>query len=157
MIWAPCDKSCEPRDQYACRGEERAHEFVLQDGGEGNEIVEARCGNCGNLAVFLKEDWDHYGKQMELRAQRSGNSRANLTKYPRIEPHTGALVNSRDDEVRAMRAYGMHPAENGIDERYDDESCEILRDKRQKIQAKKLEIERRRKALNRPQIIRKAQ
>lgn len=155
MIWAPCDKVCVEKDQYACRGDDRSHDFVLQEGGPGNEIVEAKCGNCGNLAVFLLEDWNAYGKEMDLRAQRNAGSRSGLTKYPRIEPHTGVLVNSRDDERRAMKAMGMHEAPHGVNEAFDDETCHNLKTKRLEIEQRKREITRRREALGRPAQLRR--
>jgi hypothetical protein len=150
LIWMPCERDCAEKDQYACRGaNERAHEFMNERGAPGSKIIFAKCTNCGHLANLLEEEWLEAGRQMELRAQRSGASRAGLTKYPRIEPHTGALVNSRDDEVRAMKAFGMHAAPNGIDERYNDEACEKLKSARLERQKKKDELARRRRALGR--------
>lgn len=146
MIWAPCEKDCAEKNQYVCRVELRAFELVSEAPG----LIFAKCGNCGHEQDFLEEEWAQYGKEMELRAQRSSSSKAGLTKYPRIEPHTGALVNSRDDEVRAMKAMGMHAAPHGVNEAYNDETCERLKDKQQKLQSRKLEIERRRRAFGRP-------
>lgn len=146
MIWAPCEKSCAEKNQYVCRGEERAFELA----GEAQGLIWAKCGNCGHEQDFLVEEWNDFSKEMDLRAARSGASRAGLTRYPRIEPHTGLLVNSREDEKRAMKAMGMHEAPHGINEQYNDETCEKLKSARQAREAKKLALQRKRLALNRP-------
>lgn len=146
MIWIACDKNCEPGpNQYVCRGEERAHEFVLQDGQEGNEIIEAQCGNCGNVGVFLLEDWRDASKAMDLRAQRTG--KANLTRWPYVDPYTGVQVDSPDHRKDVWAAHGMHEADHGVNEKYDDEACHALKEKRIARERKKIELDRRRQAL----------
>lgn len=147
MIWGHCERGCAEKNQYTCKGELRALELQVHSGA-GDLIV--KCGNCDHEQKLTQAEWDAYAKEMDLKAARCGSSRAGLTKYPRVEPHTGVVVNSRDDEVRAMKAMGMHAAPNGIDERFDDESCDALRSKRAAIQKRKLEIDRKRKALGRP-------
>ena len=143
MIWAPCEKACAEKNQYVCRGDDRAFELVSEFTG----LISAKCGNCGHEQDFLEEAWQDYGKDMDRRAART--QRAGLTKYPRIEPHTGALVNSRDDEKRAMKAYGMHEAPHGVNDAFNDETCAKLKDDRLAREAKKHALDRKRKALGR--------
>jgi hypothetical protein len=46
--------------------------------------------------------------------------RGGLTRYPRIEPHTGALVKSPEHERETVKAMGFHEAPHGINHDYDD-------------------------------------
>ena len=147
MIWIACDKNCEPGpNQYVCRGEERAHEFVMQDGSTGNEIIEARCGNCDSLNVFLLEDWQDASLAMDRRAQRSVG-KAGLTRWPYFDAATGVEVKSKEHRAEVWKAHGMHEAEHGVNEKYDDEACHQQKEKRVAREQKKMELNRRRKAL----------
>lgn len=145
MIWIACEKQCVEKNQYVCRLATRVHEFVEVCG----DTVKLECGNCSHIATLPIEEYQAECKRMDIKAQLSGASRAGLTKYPRIEPHTGELVNSRDDEARVMKAFGMHAAPHGINERFNDEACEKLKSARQKREQRRREIERKRKALGR--------
>lgn len=73
------------------------------------------------------ETWVDACQDMDRRAQRMG--RVNLTKYPYVEPHTGEVVKSAEDRERVVKAFGMHAAEHGIDERHNDELADKLKDR----------------------------
>jgi hypothetical protein len=119
------------------------HQFHAEHG-EYNEIYEIRCLTCQGLQKKPRHDWLSQMARDFVRP-----SKANLTKYPRIEPHTGEVVNSREDEVRVMKAMGMHAAHHGIDERYNDEACDNLNRRRIEHEKKKRDMAERRRYFGR--------
>ena len=142
MIRYPCD----------CAPEEVRHEYVSE--AANGEFIDytIKCTGCGHLEVIPQELWSEACRNEVLKEPKR---RVNLTSYPRIEPHTGEVVNSRDDEVRAMKAHGMHAAPHGVNEAFDDETCHNLKTKRLAIEQKKREITRRREAAGRPAHLRR--
>lgn len=152
MIWLPCEKDCEKNNQFACRDDERAMEFIRQEGEAQEQLVIAECGNCSHINNFLKEEWDAGALAMDRRAQRR---KANLTRYPRIESHTGEIVTSREHEKETLKRMGFHAAENGIDERYNDETSEKLKDRQRAVRERKQKIAKKREALIREGVIKR--
>lgn len=152
MIWLPCEKKCEVSNQFACRDDERAMEFIRQDGEEGEALIFAECGNCKFINPFLKEEWDAGSLAMDRRAYRK---KANLTRYPRIEAHTGEVVNSREHEKETLKRMGYHAAENGIDERYNCEASEKLKDRTRALKDRKQKIAKKREAFIRQGLIKR--
>jgi hypothetical protein len=75
------------------------HEF-LQEKGEYNEIYSTRCKVCGGAHDVSRHDWLSFQLRNEVRA-----SKAYLTKYPRIEPHSGLTVKSREHEKESVKRY----------------------------------------------------
>lgn len=150
MIWAPCDAECQDKDQYACRADERAFELVDEFSDDEGVFYEARCGNCGRCQFFSVTEWQEAGKAMDRRAYRR---RANLTRYPRIEPHTGELVKSRDHEHEVVKAAGFHVAEHGINDAYHDELSEKLRSNRVAMEDRRKAIRKKREHLIREGVI----
>lgn len=112
--------------------------------GDYNEIYEIRCTRCGSHQRVNRHAWLSQLNRDHLRP-----SKANLTRYPRFEPHSGVVVNSREDEVRVMKAMGMHAAPHGVDERYDDEACDSLRKRRMERERRRREIEEKRRYFGR--------
>lgn len=143
MIWMPCEAGCEEKNRYVCRDEKRAHSFSEEFRDEENGlVVKCRCENCGALDYLSKEDWDAACRDVERQAARR---RANLTRYPRIETHTGEIVTSREHEKELTKRMGFHAAEHGVNERFDDETCVKLKEKRLVRDAKKRKLADRRK------------
>lgn len=153
MIWARCEKDCPEKNHFSCRGEERAFELIERIGdAPGEEIYVVMCGNCGHHMDLLEEEWLAAGKEMDRRA---GRVRANLTRYPRIEPHTGELVKSRHHEMEVVKRAGYHVAEHGINEKYDDEVSQQLKDKRLAMEERRRAIRKKRETLIREGVIKK--
>lgn len=104
--------------------QKRAGHAFLAERGDYNELYEVLCVECGSQYEIPRKAW--------LNAQfleAAGPKRAYLTKYPYVEPHTGEVVNSAEDVVRVTKAYGLHAADHGINERYHDETSERLRNR----------------------------
>lgn len=76
---------------------------------QANEKVEAKCWNCGAVEEISVADF--------FADPKSRSSKSYLTKYPRIEPHTGAWVKSKDHEKETIRRLGYHEAPHGYDPR----------------------------------------
>lgn len=153
MIWLPCEKECQPRDQYACRGDERAQEYIREEGEENEKIIITECGNCGHIGAFLQEEWTAAGIAMDRRAQKTG--KASLTRYPRIETHTGEVVTSREHEKETLKRMGFHSAEHGLDEKFNSEASERLKSKNQALKDRKNKIRKKRESLMREGVIRR--
>lgn len=152
MIWIPCEKNCERKDQYACRDDERAHEFIREEGEEGHKIITAECGNCGHITTLLQEEWSDACVAMDRRAAKK---KANLTRYPRIETHTGELVTSREHEKETLKRMGFHAAEHGVNEKFNDEHTEKLKSKQQALKDRKERIRKKRESLMREGVIKR--
>lgn len=110
MIWLPCADDCQTKNPWTCRESDRAHELVDYSG----DMAKIRCANCGTESEIPSAEWkqicaDHI--------KESSRKKSSLTKYPRIEPHSGVVVNSREDEKRVWKAKGYHEAPHGSDER----------------------------------------
>lgn len=151
MIWFPCEKNCKETNQYACRENgERAFELLRTEGEPGEALIFAECGNCGALHCILEEEWNEAGQQMNRRA---AVRRANLTRYPRIEPHTGELVKSRDHEMEVVKHMGYHVAEHGVNDAHNDELAEKLRSQRIAREERRRKIQKKRETLIREGVI----
>lgn len=153
MIWLPCEKNCENSNQFACRSEERAMEFIREEGEFGEAIVIAECGNCHHINAFLKEEWEDGGRRMDLRAQRTG--KACLTRYPRVEPFTGEVVKSREHEKETLKRMGFHAAEHGVNDNFNDETTEKLKDRNRAIKERREKIKKKREAYIREGLIKR--
>lgn len=112
--------------------------------GEYNDIYELRCVKCEATHKTNRHSWLSQLSRDFLRP-----SKAHLTQYPRIEPHTGEVVKSREHEREVMRAMGMHEAHHGIDERYNNEACDALRSRRIEHEKRKRQMEEKRRAMGR--------
>jgi hypothetical protein len=120
-----------------CR-QKTGHAFVAEKG-EYNEIYEVLCVGCSVQYEIPRKAWLNARVFEDTRS-----SRAYLTKFPYVEPHTGEVVNSPEDVVRVTKAYGLHAAEHGKNERYDDEFSHQLRarerDRKDKLRAAGREV-----------------
>jgi len=151
MIWTSCEKNCKAGpNQYVVDGDLRAFEFIRKEGEAGEGLVFAECGNCGSIDCFLEEDWVELNKAQDRRACRR---KANLTRYPRFEPHTGLVVKSREHEMEVVKHAGYHVAEHGLDERHNDELADRLKQKRDRMESRRREIRKKREALIREGVI----
>ncbi len=112
------------------------HEFT-QEKGEYNEIYQVRCLVCNVAHDVPRHSWLH---AEHILADALKPSRAYLTKFPHIEPHTGVMVTSAEHRRETMKRMGMHEAPHGIDTRYDDERCDDLRSRRQESEKRKREL-----------------
>lgn len=119
------------------------HQFDSEHG-EYNEIYEIRCLTCGFQHKVGRHVWN-----AQMTRDHMVPSKAHLTKYPRVEPHSGEIVNSRDDEVRVMKAMGLHAAPHGINERYNDEACDTLNRRRIEHEKRKRDMAERRRYFGR--------
>lgn len=118
-----------------------------------NIFYEIECAECGHKSEIPKEDWDDIAKQEELHAQRS--RRVSLTRYPRIEPHSGELVKSKEHEAETLKRLGFHKAENGIDPNHDDETAYALGEKRKAREKRRADIRKKREVYIREGIIKR--
>lgn len=116
-------------------------------------FYEIECSECEHKSTIPKDDWDDIAKQEEIRAQR--HNRASLTRYPRIEPHTGLEVKSREHEAETLKMMGYHKAEHGIDQRHDDETAYALGEKRKAREKRRSDIRKKREAYIREGIIKR--
>lgn len=142
MIRWPC--TCSEEDVPHNYISEREHAVLSK---ELQPIIDYKieCSECRHESEIPKEDWDQTAKEAEIKAQRS--SRTYLTRYPRIEPHTGALVKSRDHELETVKAAGFHVAEHGINDAYNDELCEKMRSDRQNRETRRNAIRKKREIM----------
>lgn len=129
--------------EKACSEAPTEHKFIA-DHGEYNDIAEIECLNCHYHQKIPRSEW--LSKQVIDWVR---PSKAHLTQYPRIEPHTGEVVKSREHEREVMRAMGLHEAKHGIDERYNDEACDTLRSRRLEHEKRKRQMEEKRRAMGR--------
>lgn len=128
MIWLKCEKSCPEKNRFACREDgSRAFEVESESEDEDGRFFIAHCANCGEIDFVDEETWVDACEAMDRRARRMG--RANLTKYPYVEPHSGEVCHSASDRDRIAKAYGFHAAEHGIDGRFNDELADKLKDR----------------------------
>lgn len=151
MIWLECEKACEERNQYTCRADgARAMDLLRKEGEPGSMLYVIECGNCGHITDILEEEWNDAGKEMERRACRR---RVSLTRYPRIEPHTGLEVKSREHEAEVVKHAGYHTAEHGLDERHNDELADKLKSQRQAREDRRKAIRKKRETMIREGVI----
>lgn len=64
---------------------------------DGSSLWKARCDECG------AEDW-HY-----VSLKPGKHRQTYKTRYPRIEPHTGKMVTSKDHERETVKRMGYYP------------------------------------------------
>lgn len=100
-----------------CAGVKKTLHELIEKKSKTEYLV--KCKKCGTKSQVYYLVWEH-----ALNRPRQ----ANLTKYPRYEPHTGQLVNSPQHEKETLKAMGFHAAPHGIDHRYDDAPNEKARD-----------------------------
>lgn len=104
-------------DKYTCEKSCKEgltdHEFVAEHGNY-NEIYEIKCLNCQNHQKVNRHLWLSTQLKNDIRP-----SKAYLTVYPRIEPHSGEYVLSKEHEKETIRRKGFHEAPHGVNERYN--------------------------------------
>lgn len=143
MIKYPCECSDEDTGHNYVSESLKLHESMKLE--VPVIFYQIECGSCGHKSEIDKSDWDMIAGD-ELRAAQ--RSKANLTRYPRIEPHTGMLVSSKQHESEMVKAMGFHKAENGLNEKFHDETAETLRKKRQDLAERRKAMQERRRAHN---------
>ncbi len=152
MIWLECEKACEPKNEFVCRGEERAQEFLREIAETDETFIVAECANCAHANFYLKEEWIAAGIEMDRRAYRK---KASLDKYPCYEPHTGEYVISKEHKAETLKRMGYHAAENGVDEKYNDETTAMLKAKQDALKERKQKIAKKREALIREGVVKR--
>jgi len=112
-VQVPCPKECSGEIPF------RTPHTFLEERGNYNEIYFVKCDKCGHEYEIPRKQWLFYSSG----AADPKSSRAYLTKYPRIEPHTGEIVKSKDHEKETIKRMGFyeghHGGRHGVDRRYD--------------------------------------
>lgn len=102
----PCPKECDKDLPIT------PHEVLDLD------VVRVKCLNCNHVHELDFRAW-----LRDQQVTRTPRRQAHLTKYPRVEPHTGEVVTSKDHEketVKRMGFYeGHHGGRHGVDRGYD--------------------------------------
>lgn len=149
MILFPC----------VCSDEDVGHDYVSEredgpvlDDCKGVWFYTIRCSGCGHEDEISKSEWDEVASGELKAAQRK---RAHLTRYPRIEPHTGMLVKSKQHEAETVQAAGYHVAENGVNEKYDDDTAEFFKAKTRATKERREAIRKKREHLIREGVIKR--
>lgn len=125
---------------------------IITKDNEGEQVLyEIQCAECANCTAIEKGDWDQTAKDEDIQAQRT--RRANLTRYPRFEPHSGEIVKSKEHELETIKRLGFHVAEHGIDDAYSDETASKLRSDRLAREERKRTIRKKRETLIREGVI----
>lgn len=140
MILYPCE----------CSDDDTGHDFISEKKSDAGIEYVIECSVCLFKSEIPKDDWDQISSD-ELKA--SQRKRTYLTRYPRIEPHTGLTVSSRADELEKVRAAGFHVAEHGINEKFDDDTSEFQRAKRRAQEERKVAIRKKRETMIREGVI----
>lgn len=91
----------EGADQFPCEtcNAVTEHKF-LEELGEYNEIYRVRCERCKTTHDIHRHQWLSFQNKNDIRP-----SKAYLTKYPRIEPHSGLTVKSKEHEKESVKRY----------------------------------------------------
>lgn len=103
-----------PCPSDSCAGAKKAYKGLTKHKMLDIEVTRVKCLECG-----LEHEMDFKLWIRDYTFSRKPK-RTYLTKYPRIEPHTGELVTSKEHETETVRAMGYHAAPNGVNEAYDD-------------------------------------
>lgn len=120
------------------KGEKKTHRFHAEHG-EYNEVYEIKCEDCGACQKVKRHDW-----LSQLTRDHIRPTKANLTKYPYIEPHSGELVHSAEHRKEVWKRMGLHEAKHGIDDRYsENQECENLKNNRLAFEKRMREREER--------------
>lgn len=92
-------------DVFACPkgcSAEKTNHSHLRVSGDYNEIYHIKCENCGHEHAVHRHDW----LSTQVR-ERMGPRKAYLTKYPRPDPHTGEMVNSKEHQESVWKKHGF--------------------------------------------------
>lgn len=125
------------------KGEKTEHEFSLEKG-DYNEIYEIRCTKCNAVHDQRRHTWLSQLSRDLLRPSKAG-----LTKYPYIEPHSGELVKSAEHRKEIWKRMGLHEAPHGINERYNDEAVHNLNQRRIEMEKRRRDMNEKRRAFGR--------
>lgn len=131
MIRYPCE----------CSEVDVPHNYLKEREDGGRTVYLVECAECGSQHEMDKHVWDLVAAD-ELRVAQK--RRANLTRFPYVDPFSGVEVKSKEHREDVWRAHGFHKAEHGINESFDDEACDNLRRKRQALEARRLATKRKR-------------
>lgn len=142
MIRYPCE----------CSDQDVEHNYLSEHQDGERTIYKIQCADCGHLEDIDKAVWDLIAKDELQKAQKK---RANLTRYPYIDPYSGMEVRSKEHREDVWKAHGFHKAEHGINEAYNDEATEKLKEKRLALQKRREETQKKREAYMRAGLIKR--
>lgn len=124
-----------------CCSEDTEHKF-LEERGDYNQTYFVEC-SCGFQREVSRKEWLF---AENIKDWTPSNARAYLTKFPYVEPHSGMVVTSKEHRDEVMKKMGFHKAEHGVNEKYHDETAELMRRKRQDLAERRRAMDERRRS-----------